>query len=88
MISFRIKTSVFVLLLALCVNNLHEWLPHADETACEVCIHQSHDGFIEATDRIAISCEPTLLTCGEFKHQVTDTSNPLIEPTRGSPSLS
>lgn len=85
---FRIQTSVFVLLVALCANNLHQWLPHADETACEVCIHQSHDGWIDSPTESGIVSQQTPLNGEQFIHQIFNSPNPLNEPARGSPSLS
>ena len=81
----HIHSLVFVLLLALAANNIHQWQPHADESVCDVCLLSSHDGDIPAETEFYIQASQLAVhqwQNTESKHLIQGT---LIEPIRGSP---
>ncbi|WP_154221890.1 hypothetical protein [Marinicella rhabdoformis] len=80
-----IHSFIFVLLLALTSNNLHQWQPHAEDSVCEVCLLSSHDGVIPAETDLHIQiAELTVHQWKNIEHKHL-VQGAFIEPIRGSP---
>ncbi len=81
----HIHSLVFVLLLALAANSMHQWQPHADESVCDVCLLSSHDGDIPAETEFYIQVSQLAVHQWQNTENIHLIQGTLIEPIRGSP---
>lgn len=81
----NIHSFIFVLLLAVSANSLHQWQPHSEEAACEVCILNSHFGDVPTESNFHIQIAE--LSVHQWQHVQSQhlIQGVFIEPIRGSP---